>query len=277
MSRLGTVLWIIGVAISFASCGGSPGGTSPGTGGGDHGSTLQPPAAGAGRSYTTTALLFDGSGVWTPEVASLEDILDSHGATYVKVDSATLDAMTLDELSAFGVLIFPGGSGGTQADSLTAETHARLRAAVQVRGISYVGFCAGAYIAAAPAPGPGQDVSYGLGVVNGPLLADYFLANQGVDYGMTLESFPDGSTEDLLWYGGPVTPDQGVVARYPDGNPAISEMWSGKGFVVLSGPHPTASQSILDGLGMSSNDGVHLDLAWKLIAAALDQQPLPTF
>lgn len=34
----------------------------------------------------------------------------------------------------------------------------------------------------------------------------------------------------------------GVVARYSDGKAAISQAYSGKGFVVLSGPHPEAPQ-----------------------------------
>ena len=32
------------------------------------------------------------------------------------------------------------------------------------------------------------------------------------------------------------------IAKYPDGNPAISEMWSSNGFVILSGVH----ESVLD-------------------------------
>jgi glutamine amidotransferase-like uncharacterized protein len=262
---------LLGIAIAGCDSGstGAPDLSSgvPGAG--------QPPAA--ARTFTTTALLFAGSGTWTPEVGSIEQILISHGASYLKVDSTQLNAMTLDELGGFGVLIFPGGSGGTEAGSLSAQTHANLRAAVQQLGVGYVGFCAGAYIGVAPAPAAGQDVSYGLGIVDGPLLGDYYLTTQGVDYQMTLEEFPDGTQEDLLWYGGPVTPSQGIIAKYPDGEPAISQTWSGRGFVVLSGPHPTASQSVLDGLGMVSSDGVHVDLAWKLIQAAIQQQPLPQF
>ena len=58
----------------------------------------------------------------------------------------------------------------------------------------------------APAPKPGKDVSYGLGIVAGPELEYYYLENQGTEIAMTLASFPDGSKRDLLWYGGPVTP-----------------------------------------------------------------------
>jgi glutamine amidotransferase-like uncharacterized protein len=224
-------------------------------------------------------LLFIGSGTWGTEVTNLENILNSNGASFKEVTSAQLDAMSVDEIASYGILIFPGGSGGTEAGSLSTQTHANLREAVQVRGVSYIGFCAGAFIAEAPAPSAGQDVSYGLGVVAGPELDYYYLENQGTDIAMTLASFPDGSTKDLLWYGGPVTPNVagGVIAKYPDGNPMITQVKSGNGFVIMSGVHPTANQATLSALGMSSSDGIHQDFAWTLINAALHQQPLPAF
>jgi glutamine amidotransferase-like uncharacterized protein len=222
-------------------------------------------------------MLFAGSGTWGTEVSNLENIMDSHGMSYQVVTSAQLNAMSVDQIAQFGLLIFPGGSGGTEADSLTSQTHANLREAVQVRGVSYIGFCAGSFIAQAPAPASGGDVSYGLGVVNGPELDYYYLENQGTDIAMTLLTFADGSTQDILWYGGPVTPSTagGVIAKYPDGNPAITELWSGKGFVILSGVHPTANQATLSALGVSSTDGTHQDTAYNLLNAALHQQPMP--
>jgi glutamine amidotransferase-like uncharacterized protein len=98
-----------------------------------------------------------------------------------------------------------------------------------------------------------------------------------VDYEMTEDSFASGQTLDILWYGGPVTPNMGVIAKYPDGEPAISEMMSGTGFVVLSGVHPTASAETLSSLGMVSSDGTHQDIAWDLINAALTRKGLATF
>ncbi len=237
----------------------------------------QPPASAASRTWTTDVMLFAGSGTWGTEVSNLENIMQAHGTSYQVVSSAQLDAMSVDQIAQFGLLIFPGGAGGTEAGSLSAQTHANLREAVQVRGVSYLGFCAGSFIAQAPAPAPGQDVSYGLGVVNGPELDYYYLENQGTDIAMTLLTFADGSTQDILWYGGPVTPNTsgGVIAKYPDGNPAITELWSGNGFVILSGVHPTADQATLSAVGMSSSDGTHQDTAWNLINAALHQQALP--
>jgi len=59
------------------------------------------------------------------------------------VGSAELNAMSLDQIARFGVLIFQGGAGVTEAASLNAQTHANLRRAVQEKAVSYVGFCAG--------------------------------------------------------------------------------------------------------------------------------------
>jgi hypothetical protein len=230
------------------------------------------------RTWTTDVMLFTGSGTWSTEIESVEELFDARGLTYREVGSSQLDAMSVDDLAQYGLLFFPGGSGGTEADSLSSATHAHIREAVQVRGVSYIGFCAGAFIAEAPAPAAGQDVSYGLGVVNGPVLDYYYLENQGIDIQMTTETFADGSTHNILWYGGPVTPNQGVIAKYPDGNPAISQVWSGKGFVIMSGVHPTLTQSGLDSLGVSGTGGqANQDIAWQLIHAALHQQPLPQF
>ena len=69
----------------------------------------------------------------------------------------------------------------------------------------------------------------------------------------------------------------GVIAKYPDGNPAITQIWSGHGFVILSGVHPTADQATLSAVGQSSTDGIHQDTAWSLINAALHDQPLQAF
>jgi glutamine amidotransferase-like uncharacterized protein len=231
------------------------------------------------RTYTTDALLFVGSGTWGTEISNLRTILSGHGATYKEISSAQLNAMSVDDIAQYGILIFPGGSGGTEAGSLSSQTHANLREAVQKRGVSYIGFCAGAFIAQAPAPSAGGDVSYGLGIVDGPELDYYELEYQGQDLAMTLAKFPDGSTKDLLYYGGPVTPNipGGVVAQYPNGDPMITQVRSGSGFVMMVGTHPTASTSTLSSLGLSSSDGAHQDYAWTLINAALHEQPLPAF
>ncbi|MGZ3697454.1 MAG: BPL-N domain-containing protein [Bdellovibrionota bacterium] len=273
---------LMGVALSACNDSGSAASSTPGASVGasaPSAPTSTPPASAPARTYAVDAMIYDGDGVWGTEVTNIEALLDQNHVTYHAVSSAELGAMTVDQMANYGVFIVPGGSGGTEAGSVSAATHANLREAVQKRGLNYIGFCAGAFVAVAPAPKAGGDVSYGFGIVDGPELNYAFYENQGQDLTMSLESFPDGTTKDLLYYGGPVTPNVagGVIAKYSDGTPAISEMFSGNGFVVLSGVHPTATASTLSGLGLSSTDGAHTDFAFQLINAALHQQKLPAF
>jgi glutamine amidotransferase-like uncharacterized protein len=234
-----------------------------------------PKATAKARAYTTGALVFSGSGTWSSEVTSIETILQANNVTFQDVGDDALNAMTVDQLGQFGMLVFPGGEGSEEAEGLTAQTHANIRQAVQQNGVSYLGFCAGSFIAVAPAPAAGQDVSYGLGVVNAPLLNEWSGAGDA-DYVLQEDTFSDGSQANLLWYGGPVVPNTNVIAKYSTGEPAINEQMSGNGLVVLSGVHPTADQAILDALGMTPDTG-DTAYAWTLMNAALTQTMLPHF
>src|SRR3989338_8317087 len=101
----------------------------------------------------------------------------------------------------------------------------------------------------------------------------------GVSYlGICAGAFDAGSSRYLMWYDGPSTPEwyRGVVARYPGGKPAISQTWTGSGFVIVSGPHPEAPPSWQWDSGKDP-DGTDYDIAMKLIRAALYRQPLPVY
>ena len=239
----------------------------------------RPPSAHRDGTHADV-LLFAGASIWTSEVDSLANIMIDQHATYQEVNSAELNAMTLDEIAQYALLVVPGGDAPTLTASLTAETHARLRAAVQERGVNYLGFCAGAWAAVAPAPArPGDDVSYGLGIVDGPLESLSYLAKQGKEFAISRASFPDKTQRDLLWYGGPTTPDVpgGVIAKYPDGTPAISQLWSHQGFVIVSGLHPAANAGILNVLGINDAEAIAPEFAWSLLNAGIHAVPLPAF
>ncbi len=238
-----------------------------------------PPPSFTRENDRTEALIFNGASAWPAEVNSLASALYSHGITYVETSSSELDSMSLDELSNFSVLIFPGGDAATMTESLSKETHARLREAVQKRGTDYLGFCAGAWAAVAPAPAPGHDVAYGFGIVDGPIQSQTSLYKEGREFALTNASFPDGTHRELLWYGGPITPDRpgGVIAKYADGTPAITQIRSGKGFVIVSGLHPFATQAVFEALGLVNPDGTAFDLAWEMLDAVLHQKPMPAF
>jgi len=288
MSRIRFIL-VAGIAVTLSACDSS--------GGADgmaaqspvdaivHDAPVQAvPGAERGRvgTYEIDALVFTGPGTWDSEIPGIRDVLNQHGVSFREVGSDELNNMSVDEIARFGIIIWPGGSGGTETASLSTETKARLRQAVQERGVSWIGFCAGAFVAVAPAPAPGKDPSYGIGIVDGPELEYYYLeyemANQ-LDVAMLEHTFADGTKRDILWYGGPVTPGGpgSVVAKYPNGDAAISQVWAGRGLVMLVAGHPAVPASVAGELGVTDSDGVDQDTAWKLIEATLAQRPLPAF
>ena len=227
----------------------------------------------------TDILIYAGTGSWSAEIDGMTETLYRHQATYRQINSSELNAMSLDELAEFGLMIFPGGDASAMTKNLSPETHAKMRAAVQERGVSYIGFCAGAWIAIAPAPEPGQDVSYGVGVVNGPFQIANYLTKEGREYAVAKAQFASGAQRELLWYGGPITPNipGGVLVKYPDGTPAITQIHSGKGFVIVSGFHPAAPQYVFDSLKLKNPEGLAFDYAWTLFDAALHHTELPAF
>jgi glutamine amidotransferase-like uncharacterized protein len=249
-----------------------------------NGATSSDPVVRGARAFSTDILLYNGSGVWSPEVASLRGIFNEHGASFDEVSSDELNAMSAEELGKYGAIVWPGGLGGTQSASLTTQTKDNLRKAVREQGVGYIGFCAGAFVAVSPTPASGKAPSYGLSIVDGTELPYYYLESDfersgETDIAMTLETFADGSTRDLVWYGGPVVTSgaNSVIAKYPNGDAAISQMWSGNGWVILSAVHPTAPQSVRDTYALDDADGTDLDLAWKLVDAAVHQTALLVF
>jgi hypothetical protein len=150
---------------------------------------------------------------------------------------------------------------------------------VQKYGLNYLGFCAGAWLVASPDSTTPQGESYGVGIVNDLFLKPTIYSTQGLEYTIVKATFPDGSERDLLWYGGPITPDipGGVIAKYPDGNPAITQIWSGKGLVIISGLHPTVTKPILRVLGLFDSTAVDPELTWKILYAVIHGVTLPAY
>ena len=62
--------------------------------------------------------------------------------------TVTADDVRRGDLEAFDVVIFPGGSGGKQAETLGEEGRERVRRFVDEGG-GFIGICAGAYLASA--------------------------------------------------------------------------------------------------------------------------------
>ena len=224
-------------------------------------------------------LLFNGTGISTSDWESFQSILQGMNLTVKVVNSAELEAMTINDLKTYGLIIVPGGHGGTMSDNLDQATKIRVRQAVRDYGVSYLGICAGAWVAVGSEASGDGNSSYGFPVIAGTHLANWWPnGNTSTVAAVVPVTFADGTSRQLVWWGGPSTPDWtgGVVARYSNGKAAISEAWSGNGFVVLSGPHPEAPQGWRATAGTDS-DGLDYDIAKELITAALNRKPLPTY
>lgn len=225
----------------------------------------------AHTGYTTDVLIYAGDAAAYDDPEALAAIAESKGLTHQSVTSAELNQMSLDDLAKFGTIAWPGGYAGQMSDSLTAQTRDNIRRAVQERGVSFVGICAGAFIAVSP------DTSWGLSIVKAETLPYYHLEDEGTDDAMVGIKLTQGSDRQLVWWGGPYLPEWqgGVIARYSDNNqPAIAQTWSGNGLVILSGPHPEAPENWRSKLGLSDSDGLDQEIAGQMLVAAAKQQPM---
>lgn len=230
------------------------------------------------HAYTTDVLIFNGVGVSTSDWQTTETIVKNAGLSYQLVNSTQTNALTLDQLASFGMMIVPGGYGNQITSGVTAATRLKIRRAVRERGLGYLGFCAGAWTAVDPEVALDKQASYGFGVAEGTHLSLYH-PNGGTPTAAIVDvTFADGTHRDLVWWGGPYTPEWsgGVVARYKTGEPAISQTVAGNGYVVVSGPHPEAPQGWRNTAGTDS-DGLDYDIALDLIQAALNHTPLAVF
>lgn len=262
------------VATAFVGCGGASSQDIPGSLNQSGPATI----ARGSRQYSTDFLLFAGSGTWAPEVESLKGLLDEKGVSFDVVDQGDLNEMSLDELAQYGAFVWPGGNGQGQMDGLSKAARIRIRQAVQERGVGWIGFCAGSFVAAAPKPAPDEIPEYGLGIVEGPVMDYYYLEYElSPDFAIVPHKLANGEKRDLVWYGGPVVPETkaGVIARYPNGQASISQTWSGNGFVIMSAVHPAAPAYVRDTFGVRDSDGTDHEFAWQLIQAVLKQKELP--
>jgi glutamine amidotransferase-like uncharacterized protein len=222
-------------------------------------------------------LLFNGQGISTSDWQNTEKLVQSLDLTYQLVNSAQMNAMSLDGLSKFGVLIFPGGTRGGIMSGLTDSAQLNLRQAVRDRGVSYLGFCAGSFAAVGTLADTNTVSEKDLAVVKGTHLSNWWPnGDTSLTAAIVPVTFADGSSRSLVWWGGPSTPEwtDGVIARYANGKPAISQTFYQKGFVVLTGPHPEAPQGWRNTAG-ADPDGLDYELAKQLIQAALNRSPLP--
>src|SRR5207244_7537532 len=156
-------------------------------------------------------------------------------------------------------------------DRLTASTTAKVRDAVQRGGLSYLGICAGAFLA-------GASTAKAFNLTDGVRFGFYSDENRGIHKAAVAITTAGAATLDHYWEDGPQLSGWGaVVGKYPDGTPAVVEGASGSGWVILSGTHPEAPESWRRGMTFSTTARVANAYGGTLIQAALQRTPLPHY
>jgi glutamine amidotransferase-like uncharacterized protein len=226
----------------------------------------------AGAPAIAPVLLFTGTGTSPNDVAAIESILEGGHLRYATASSSQLNGMAGSQLSRYRLLIVPGGDFVAMGSSLTPRTAANVRNAVK-GGLHYLGICAGGFLAGSlPAPYTSFDLSSGV------KFGFYSAAENGIRKAVVRIATADGPALDQYWEDGPRLIGWGeVVARYPDGTPAIVEGSVGRGWMILSGIHAEAPQSWRRGMAFATPVSADTAYARTLIVSALNLTRLPHY
>jgi hypothetical protein len=167
-------------------------------------------------------LLFNGTGT-SSDVAAVKSVLGTLGIGYITADSAQLEAMTQPQLGGYKLIIIPGGNSIEIGQSVSGNAAANVRSAVQQYGVHYLGICAGAFFGA-------YSVYNGVNLTGGVAFDFYADEFKGIHQEAVELAFPGSAPLNVYWQDGPQLSGWGeVVAKFPDGTPAIVEGQSGKG------------------------------------------------
>lgn len=251
------------ISIAFTACG-TPGATI--------GTSAQAAAAvPLNTAKKPPVLLFNGTGTSASDVAAVEAILSANGLTYSTANSSQLNNMTEAELTAYKLLIVPGGDSVTIGNNLKSSTTTNIHNAVVNDGLHYLGICAGGFFG-------GYSIYNGLNLTSGVwfnFYADHF---KEIDKAAVEISNSDSGKLDQYWQEGPELSGWGsIVGKYPDGTPAVVEGKSGSGWVILSGIHPEAPSIWRYGMKFTTSVTVDNDYAGTLVTAALNGTSLPHY
>jgi glutamine amidotransferase-like uncharacterized protein len=215
-------------------------------------------------------LLFDGTGVSRGSVSALRSVLEANHLAYTTLSSAELNRMDEAALQRHQLLIVPGGNFVEIGNGLSKQATLRIRDAVR-QGLNYLGVCAGAFIA-------GDSPYNGINLASGARFRFYSIEEQGVRKAAVWITSADGRKLEHYWEDGPQLAGWGeVVAKYPDGAPAIAQGKVGNGWVVLTGVHPEAPEQWRRGMSFTTPSSADNEYAAELIRAAFKGKPLPHF
>lgn len=213
---------------------------------------------------TPPVLLFNGTGTSSSDVAAVETVLNNLKLSYTTANSSQLDGMTEAKLKTYRLLIVPGGNSITIGKNLSASATTTIHNAITNDGLHYLGICAGAFFG-------GYSIYNGLDLTSGVWFNFYADENKGIHKEMVTLSFPNNTTMDMYWQDGPQLSGWGsIIAKYPDGTPALAEGKSGNGWVILSGVHPEAPASWRHGMKYKTPVATDLTYAGTLVEAALN-------
>jgi hypothetical protein len=256
--RLILVVASLVALLTFTGCG-SQSGQQPAAG-------LPPPIPAA-----EPVLLFNGTGTSSSDVAAVEAVLGTLGVGYKTADSSQLNAMSEQQLAGYKLMIVPGGNSITIGGSLTGDTVSMIRGAVEDYGLHYLGICAGAFFG-------GYSIYNGVDLTAGVSFDFYADEYKGIHIEPVEISFPSSAPLDVYWQDGPqLSGWEAIVAKFPDGTPAIVEGQSGKGFVIFTGVHLEAPESWRGSMIFTTPVSVDLAYADTVIQATLNGTPLPHF
>ena len=216
-------------------------------------------------------LLYGGTGTTPSDVSAVEAVLASVSLGYTIANANQLNAMSEQQLAGYKLIIIPGGNSITIGQNLTAGAASAIRGAVQDYGVHYLGICAGAFFGA-------YSTYNGVNLTSGVSFDFYADEFKGIHLEPVEISLPSNPPLDVYWQDGPQLSGWGeVVAKFPDGTPAIVEGQSGRGFVIFTGVHLEAPESWRGSLNFTTPVSVDLAYATTVIKAALDGTPLPHF
>jgi len=245
-------------SITFSGCGSQQNAQVP--------QPLPPPIPAA-----EPVLLFNGTGASSSDVSAIQAVLGNLGIDYATADSTKLNSMSEAQMAGYKLIIVPGGNSIAIGQSLTTQTTSAIRGAVMQYGTHYLGICAGAFFG-------GHSIYNGVDLTGGVAFDFYADEFKGTHVEPVEITRPDDGPLDVYWQDGPQLSGWGsVVAKFPDGTPAIAEGQSGKGFVIFTGVHLEAPENWRG--SMNFRTPVDLDLAYAgtVFQAALDGTPLPHF
>jgi glutamine amidotransferase-like uncharacterized protein len=256
LASLAVVCLAFFVLLITSGCG-SP--NVPGTN-----STQPTPPSDSNTTNTVPVLLYNGTGTSTNDVTAIESVLATLNLKYSTANTSQIEAMSESDLSAYKLLIVPGGNSIKIGNSLSRTATTNIHNAVTNDGLHYLGICAGGFFG-------GYSIYNGLNLTNGVWFNFYADENLGIHKESVMLSFPNIPSMDMYWQDGPQLSGWGsIISKYPDGTPAMVEGKSGNGWVMLSGVHPEAPASWRTGLTFKTPVSTDLAYAGTLITAALN-------